>query len=615
MVLTPPCLLSICLVRAAARSNCFTQYKKDPSGSFLISEVSFLKMELKLKMQGIFGIFGLLFLMASWILPNKAYPWLPAWNEGLAFVSAFLIWLSAVMYSRRDDRNYLLVSWPLVIFCVLTAVSAFVQYAMGLLLFYGDAVVLTLYLGMFLLAAQAAALMVASKQRDAWLRGLMTTISLGGILSAGIALTQWTHTWSLVVFMLEDLAGERPGANLGQINHLNTLCFIACCAILFLWRKKQIGLFAFLMASIFLTLGMALSQSRTGLLQMSFVFMACLVDKKNYKFNFAFLSMLLAYAIWYFSVPEIGRTLQLTAESHFRGAPTSDVRLTMWRSLYEASLLRPWFGYGWLQTGWAQQTVAESFPIYRSYMSYGHNMALDFLIWTGFPIAIALMFLLCLWLFWNIRNNSSDEKLFILCAIVGMFIHAMLEYPLSYAYFLIPLGLMMGLIDGMQSQFGVLRFNIKIQSIFFISLVAIFARVAIEYIDAVEVDTTVRMKDAQIGTNRHARIDLPDFLLLSQLDAMYRVRSLNIEEGADDDTIPLLKDVVRRYPYSPAIVQYAWALARRGDAASAQKELRVLCGIYSAAHCELIKTRWAAMQRMYPTAAVGIDFPIVMPRQ
>ena len=565
-------------------------------------------------MQGILGAFALFFLAVAWLLPNKAYPWLPAWNEGFAFIASFAMWLSAVAYHSEGRTGNPGVSWPLAAFCATAVVTAFVQYAMGMLVFYGDAVILLLYLGTYLLAVHAAALMTTSKEREGWLDGLMATMALAGILCGGIALAQWTHTWGLAVFFMESEMGERPGANLGQINHVNTLCFLSLCAIFFLLHRRKIRTIPFFLASIFITLGMALTQSRTGWLQIAFLVIAVALRMTERRLKMAACAALLTYVLWYFLVPEMGRILLMTAEINFRHIPTDDVRLVMWRALWEAASLKPWFGYGWLQTGWAQQSVAEAFPILRSYMSYSHNIGIDLVVWNGWPIAVALIIFLTLWILKSVWKNMRGDSLFLLCAIVGLFLHSMLEYPLSYSYFLVPLGFMMGAVDGINPQFQSIRLKPKLQYGMVFILFMLFIEIAREYSAAVDMDTLVRMRSSKIGPSWQQKVETPDFPLLTQLEAMYKVRFLDMEEKASDEDILLMERVVRRYPYSPALFQYAWALAQDGNAQQAQHELRVLCGIYSEAHCEQIKRRWIALQHKYPTAAVNIDFPQFAPK-
>jgi len=569
----------------------------------------------KLEVQGILGVFALFFLAVAWLLPNKAYPWLAAWNEGFAFIASFAMWLSAVRYHKHGHTANPGISWPLAAFCCLALVVANIQYAGGVLVFYGDAVILLLYLGSFLLAVHAAALMTTSNECKSWLQGFMGTMTLGGIFCGGIALSQWTRTWGFAVFFMEGEMGGRPGANLGQINHLNTLCFLSLCAAFYLLQKRKLRPVSFFLAAVFVTLTMALTQSRTGWLQIAFLVIAVGLRAGERQLKLAALAIFVIYILWYFLVPEAGQLLLLTAETNFRHIPTDDARLVMWRALWEAISLKPWFGYGWLQTGWAQQSVAEAFPILRTYMSYSHNIGIDLLIWNGFPIAAVLAIFLALWLLKNLWNNLRNDNLFLMCSIIGLFVHAALEYPLSYAYFLIPLGFLMGAVDGLNPQFKAIRLRPKIQYCMVAILFALFSEIAWEYGAAVNIDTLVRMRSSRIGPSWQENAENPDFLLLTQLKAMYEVRLLDVEEKAADEDILRMERVVRRYPYSPALFQYAWALARDGKAHEAQHELRVLCGIYSEAHCEQIKNRWIALKKQHPTAAVDIDFPDMSPKQ
>lgn len=555
-------------------------------------------------------IAGFVFMSLSWLAPNKAYPWLPAWNEGLAFASVLAIWLSASVQIYQKKINSIGIGWPVFLISVLGISLPWMQYAADLLIFYGDAIVISLYFVCFFLALHAGTMMGRVEERGDWGAALISCIVISAIFSVGIAVVQWTKTWDLAVFMMESGAGERPGSNLGQINHVNTLCFMGFCGVLYLYRREKIGLLALLLVGCFLQLGMAITQSRTGWLQFAFLVFVVFYNKEKFK-NLVLL-MAGAYVAIYLTVPLLESTLFLSAGQNFRQLPVNDVRVTMWFSLLQASALRPWFGYGWLQTGWAQQATAIDYPILRSYMSYSHNFVLDLVIWCGWPLAIILVCMILIWFASHLASRKMKHLVYLYCAIAGVFIHGLLEYPLAYAYFLMPVGLMMGYIDGRQNI--IREISLKLYYGFFAvsAVLMLFVLVAYDYIRAVSTDVAVRMQASQIGRGMDLAEAHSDFKVLNQLAAMYAFRMMQHNEFEDDSKMALMKKVVQRYPYSPALFQYAWARAMRGEYDKAEYQLKILCGIYSVGHCAQIKKRWIALQQKYPDKVGRVIFPEIM---
>lgn len=545
----------------------------------------------------------------SWLLPNKEYPWLPAWNEGLAFAAILILWVAISGNASKDRSRESGISWPILIFSTLAIIVVWVQYGTGLLIFSGDAFLVSLYFLIFLIAFHVGGVMATSSKEKKWMNSFVAALVISAVISVGMALIQWTQTWALAIFLMETGIGDRPGANLGQINNFNTLCFVAICGVLYLYRQGDLRLPMALLAGVFLTLGMALTQSRTGWLQIIFLVVLVLLSVKNTKTKYVVLIFAAVFFSWYISIPLIESRSLISADQHYRDLPVNDVRIVMWSALLEAAAMRPWFGYGWLQTGWAQQVTAESIPILRSYMSYSHNFALDLVIWTGWPIAIVLVGLLAIWFLKHLVFRNNESETFLYCAVVGIFIHGLLEYPLSYAYFLMPAGLMMGYLDGARAVFRGYIFGCRYQAALFIVTVSLYLLVCVDYVKAVSVDVAVRMRSAQIGRGTDTEKIDTKFIVLNQLGAMYDVRIMPVDGYKNEELILLMAKVVQRYPYSPALFQYAWMKAMLGETSAAEKQLRVLCGIYSEAHCRIVEKRWKSLQREYPDTVGLVNFP------
>ena len=91
------------------------------------------------------------------------------------------------------------------------------------------------------------------------------------ILSVGLATVQWLGIEGMNIFLLDMPAGGRPFANLGQPNNFCTLCFLGCASVLYFYERGMLRGAAFWLAWCWLSFGMALSQSRTGWLQITWL--------------------------------------------------------------------------------------------------------------------------------------------------------------------------------------------------------------------------------------------------------------------------------------------------------------------------------------------------------
>ncbi|HAV56443.1 MAG TPA: hypothetical protein DCX45_02675, partial [Acinetobacter junii] len=126
-------------------------------------------------------------------------------------------------------------------------------------------------------------------------------------------------------------------------------------------------------------------------------------------------------------------------------------RLGMWMQILHAIAERPLFGYGWNQTSIA---VVESieFNTVQVWFNSAHNIILDLLIWNGVPLGVLIVGYLSLWLLWLNKTAKDSTSIIAIMMVCAILIHAMLEFPQRYAYFLLPMGFLLGLIQAQTPQ-------------------------------------------------------------------------------------------------------------------------------------------------------------------
>ena len=255
-----------------------------------------------------------------------------------------------------------------------------------------------------------------------------------------------------------NLKGSRPYANMAQPNNLATVLIISILSCLYLFEKLVIKKIILVPLSLIILFGIVLAQSRTSLVVCVFITIYWLVKSfklKKQLSNLYFLSWITVFILLTFNLSLISQfvasylplNVSTTTTAAERAASgMGDIRLEMWLQMWEAILQNPWFGYGWNQTGLAQYYVMDTYAVPLWYKS-AHNIILDLLVWNGLILGGLIVLYLTLWLYWlnkGVKDTISIIATLMLCAIL---IHGMLEFPLHYAYFLLPAGFLLGTIQ------------------------------------------------------------------------------------------------------------------------------------------------------------------------
>jgi hypothetical protein len=126
-------------------------------------------------------------------------------------------------------------------------------------------------------------------------------------------------------------------------------------------------------------------------------------------------------------------------------------RFSIWANALTLIQQHPWAGVGWGQFNRAWTLT----PLHNrpdSFFDNAHNLPLQLAVELGLPVALVLCALLG-WMLWRIarlawRNPQDPARLPLAASAVMvllMALHSQLEYPLWYAYFLLPTVFLAGL--------------------------------------------------------------------------------------------------------------------------------------------------------------------------
>lgn len=544
-----------------------------------------------------------IFLAAAWLVPNHYLPWVAAWGDALAIFGLLLL-LPSVMASAASGAR---VSWQLSGVAVISGIMLLAQITTGKLLFGGDALMAAFYVGLWLAAVLTGRLLAAADSRSSGFNTLTASWLIAALLSIGVALVQWTGAFSLGIYAADLPPGGRPFANVAQPNHLCTLCFLGLCSLLWQHQRQRVNGAVFWMSAGFLLLGMIITQSRTGWLQIVLliawgIFMRVRADLRITRVQLLMLGAVFVVGtlLW----PLINDAMLLPAA----GRSMSDNmragnRLPNWWGMLDAIGREPLWGFGWQQVGAAQQRVALEHPAMTEFLEHSHNLVLDLLLWNGIPAGSVIIGALAWWFIAQIHACRDARIVWLLGAVGGVFTHGMLEFPLEYAYFLIPVGLMMGAIEGFLSL-GAPSLCVKRWAVLSFTglLTAVFLWTAVEYLKVEENYRTLRMESARIGVEGIVT-PAPRLRLLTQLEAFLQFTRTEATPNMRPDQVDWMRKVSERFGYPSVLFRYALAAGLNGQPQVAHEALARLCRVHGSKRCIEAHEAWAVLQARYSQLA------------
>ncbi|NIM39789.1 MAG: hypothetical protein GTN84_01300 [Hydrogenophaga sp.] len=535
-----------------------------------------------------------LFFLAGWGTTTHISPWV-SWHAELPFfVGAILIaWLQTGRQWNSGVSGGLILPvtvWPFVILILATLG----QWAAGRLAYAGTALVVVLYLGLMLVCQvigrnadvrnDRGAGGVAASQLATILAG---TLLVASIASVALALAQVTQVWEGSAWVLRTAGIRRPGGNLGQPNHLSTLLMMGMAAVAYFGATSRLSKLTVACIVGFLCLGLAITESRTGLvclvvLSFWWAWKQPMVAPNVPRWiPIPFVSgYLFVLMIWPEVYEALGGVLYEGARVGAEGA-IGDARMTIWPQLWKATAAFPWLGWGMRETTEAHASVlhayASSLPL-----AYSHNIILDLALWTGWPLTLALLLLSLYWL--CMRTSAIDGPLawFGMALVLPLAIHSLFEFPFAYAYLLAPAMLGMGLVEANVPSSGPrLRIRAEYMALLLAPLSAIGAWSAIDYLRLEEDFRAARFEMLKIGapTSAHQR---PPTVILTQLEAVVRAARMNLHDRMSLDDLEALRIASTQTPWSGLRYKYARALALNQQLDAAAKQLQLIRVQYGA---------------------------------
>jgi O-antigen ligase len=557
------------------------------------------------------AVLWVLALATPWLLPTHMIPW-RAFHADLLMA---LVLLPATFWVMLRRREHVRVPLPaLAAFGV--ACIPVLQWAGGMMSFAGDAWIASTYLVGFALAIVTGARF--QQMAPSHLIDLLTAaVAVAGLVSVGIVLAQWLHLGPLRVsdldlILLHKESKYQPFGNLGQPNHMATLFAWSLIALWWAYLSGRIrGAIAF-GAATFVIVGITATQSRTGWLEMVVLLAGAALWRGRLAGRHcapALIGLALFAIVLTASWESVNRALYLEAARILSEEVSSaGPRPAAWQLFADAIMQRPWTGWGWNQIPLAQSAMALDHPaLYHTYQST-HNLVLDLLVQNGLPLGLLIAFGLAGWMLVQARRVDTVAGCLLWLALAVFGVHALLEFPQNYAYFLLPAGLMIGALETLHPCGTPVRVARSLVVVALLLAAAATAWIGVEYNRAERNLERLRFERARVGPSRNSQA--PDLVVLTQLREFLRALRLRPEAGMSEQQFELMRRVTKQYPSDGNHLVLAAMEALNGQPEQAGRTLEHMCRMVPPNRCRDALATWRGMAKTSaPLSMVSLPRP------
>lgn len=538
----------------------------------------------------------------AWLQPNHFPPWLSFHSEALVFI-AFAVGFAALLATRRVPVDALVLGVPEGAFGAMAAVVLF-QFLLGSIAYGGDAVIFILYLlGMVFATCAGRALGTKLEVMHA----LAWAVLIAGLCSTAIAVLQSLLPDSHFTFINLVPGWRRPGANMGQANHLGTLALWAMGSAVYLHLHKKISAFLGVMLGLYLLMGVAISESRTALMGIWALSFWVLIAPAQWSgprrfvvsIGFAAVGALLFWGWPAFIVGFHEGGWGSTGGEGGSVNTQAGARFVVWPQLLSAVMERPYMGWGVGGVSKALNAILDTYP--EGYpFTYAHNLVIDSMIGFGVPVTILLFGVAGYWCWSRCRTLRNLNDWHASALLMPFVLHSMLEFPFAYAYFLLPACFAIGVLEAGRSNVVMLHLPRRVVFGVLIAWLLVGAVVVRDYMLAEEDFRVARFEALKVG---HTPKDYtqPHLWILNQLDAMNVATRIVPTPEMEGESLELLRKASSHFPWPAIQRRYALALALNGNVPEARRQLKVMRAMHGAYVYASIRGQWDALaEEKYP---------------
>jgi len=397
----------------------------------------------------------------------------------------------------------------------------------------------------------------------ALLAGALANVACAAVQAAGLA------DGNLVIPM----TGARAGGNLGQPNHLAAHLVLGAVSAAYLAGTGRLGRLASASITVVLAFGLHWAGSRTGWPVLAVLIAGSFALRPAVGAAAARIwrRQLVALAVVWLAL-DLVRVLVPGAP----GTPSSAVRMTAdtgslverWR-IWEGALgmVRdaPFtgVGYGRFAEAFLSRAPDLTPPVPATMTVHAHSLPLQVAAEFGLIGLAALLGCTAVWFAGARRGRTVPESAWALAMAGTLTVHALVEYPLWYAYFLGPFAFALGLAEGPRLEFRIARAGRMALGGGGLAAAVLLVTVAFDYrLIRSFAEGEVARLDA---VTREARVrSLSDLRFQSLLAGYANVglqRGLALAPGYLPEKLALSAETVRLFPLPDVVFRHAVLLA------------------------------------------------------
>lgn len=504
------------------------------------------------------------FFISSALIWDHYLPWTAFSNEFFACLGLLFLVISISNFVLKIP----FVALPL----LLISLIPMGEYLIGFVHFFSNAFLSFSYIFMGFLSVMVGFTFAKSSNSQKFYIYFCFTAIFIGIASSLFAIIQWLKLEHYFNFIFE-LQGSRPYANFAQPNNLATALLLSWLACIYLYEEKIINIKAYYCSVILILFGVALSQSRTSWLVIPII--SCYLFYKGYirtNITIHYFIPIVFYILSICILPSLRKNLgqlfdltPLHISTIAERASSGYQRLDMWKQTLEMIAIHPLVGSGWNQSIWSEVDLLLKRPIQvEGYYYSSHNILLDLWVWNGIIIGTAIILYFVFWLFKIFQSVKKKSHILALAMLGVILIHALLEYPLYYANFLIPSGLLLGFVTNAIPKQKFIQFSRWFSYPFLIIYISLIYIIWQDYNRAIEQNTSAQLYDLmrtlkkipQYGVMNDYKLE-KNIYILDQLKYDSQWLALNPFVAADSNEFELYKQVTIYRPVPSKLIKLA----------------------------------------------------------
>lgn len=300
----------------------------------------------------------------------------------------------------------------------------------------------------------------AAQGRDglAAFRALCVGLIVAGVLSAAIGAVQvFTPQLTDGALISPSSSEGRASGNLRQPNHLSSLLLWSSVAVVWLMEAGRLRRVWGVVLLLGFVLVVVLAASRTGMLGVALLALWGLLDRRLSRSTRSILPLMaVAYVVFFAGLTWWAHTSGQVFGGEARlleSADSPNSRRYIWANALSLIASHPWWGVGFGEFNFAWSlTPFPNRP--TAFFDHTHNLPLQLAVELGVPLATIVMagLVWALWRAFVVSHRAPMPQALMLRAAFMMTLtialHSLLEYPLWYAYFLMPAAFTLGLCLG-----------------------------------------------------------------------------------------------------------------------------------------------------------------------